>query len=61
LAKTTRKDLLQETIHVWQPDSFEPITLADAKTIIENTAAFFDLLAEWEKQETRKLGSKREN
>ena len=38
------KEFIQKTINVWQPYSKERLVEEDAREIIENTVALFDLL-----------------
>lgn len=53
------KEIIQETIQHWQPYSDTVLTDEDAREIIENTVALFDLLNELDlKQQTNKKGGK---
>ena len=53
------KEMVQETIQHWQPYSDKVLTEEDAREIIENTVALFDLLNELDlKQQTDKKGGK---
>jgi len=44
------KELLEKTIEVWQKHSPYPLTLDDAREIVQNTVALFDLLEELEEK-----------
>ncbi len=51
----TSTDVLDCTLHVWQPWSRRPLTREDARIITANMSGFFQVLAEWaaEDQEPR--------
>lgn len=42
--------MIKETIEHWQPYSKEKLTEEDAREIIENTVALFDLLNELDRE-----------
>jgi len=44
------KEFIQKTLDVWQPYSKEKLTEEDAREIIENTVALFDLLGELDRK-----------
>jgi len=52
LTKTARKPegILDHTIAFWQPHYRQELTREDAREIIENTAGFFKILAEWDRK-----------
>lgn len=45
-------DFLEETQHVWQRYSQQPLTSEDAREIRENIVAFFSVLIEWAEKDT---------
>jgi hypothetical protein len=40
-------NLIDETITVWQPYSADPLTREDARQIMQNVTAYFDMLLRW--------------
>ena len=40
-------NLIDETITVWQPYSADPLTREDARQIMQNVTAYFDMLLKW--------------
>jgi len=44
------KDFLERTIEVWQPYSPAPLSLKDAREIIDNMTALFNFLIRHEKK-----------
>lgn len=60
MATRITEDFIKETIDIWQPDSSVPLTPEDAIAIIQNMAAFIDLLAEWEAKEIKRLAENKE-
>lgn len=44
------KKLLEKTIKVWQPYYSQPLTLEDAREIIDNLTEFMTVLAELDKK-----------
>lgn len=42
-----RLDLLTLTSQVWQPRAGRPLSREDAREIVQNTVAFFDVLIAW--------------
>jgi len=49
------KEMIHETIVHWQPYSKEKLTEEDAREIIENTVALFDLLDELDREQNKHL------
>ena len=47
MAKPDSK-LIQQTLEIWQPSYEEALTLEDARAMVANVAAFFDLLRDWD-------------
>jgi len=45
-----KKEVIDITTDFWQPYYRQELTEEDAKEIIENSAAFFGILAEWERR-----------
>jgi hypothetical protein len=43
-----QKDLIQETLALWQERYPDALSEDDAQQIITNTTAFFDLLSKWD-------------
>ena len=43
----TSADMLDRTVHVWQPWSGRPLTREDAREITANVSGFFKVLADW--------------
>ncbi|HXF90631.1 MAG TPA: hypothetical protein VNJ29_01730 [Candidatus Nitrosotenuis sp.] len=60
MAKRPSDNFIKKTIEVWQPDSSSTLTPEDAVTIIQNVAAFIDLLAEWEAKKIKRLAENKE-
>ncbi len=48
--------MIQDTITHWQFHSKEKLTEEDARDIIENTVALFDLLNELDLEQNKRLG-----
>lgn len=44
-------NMLDRTLAVWQPRSRASLTREDARQMVENTAGFFRILAEWARSE----------
>ena len=51
--RTTRQQLTEHTIAVWQPRLRRRLTNEDAREIAENITGFFTVLAEWSRRERR--------
>ena len=47
------RDLLDETIEVWQPYSTGPLTREDAREILSNVSGFFRVLRDWAEEDRR--------
>ena len=47
MAKSDSK-LIEQTLAIWQPGYEEDLTLEDARALVANMTAFFDLLGEWD-------------
>ena len=45
--------LLDRTLHVWQPRAKRPLTHEDARQIVTNFTGFFQILNEWKSAELR--------
>lgn len=45
-----KKEVIDISTDFWQPYYRQELTEEDAKEIIENSAAFFGILAEWERR-----------
>jgi hypothetical protein len=45
------EEFLDQTIKVWQPYSGRTLTHQDARDIATNMVGFFQLLAEWDREE----------
>lgn len=43
--------LLQKTIETWQPLSDRELKEEDARQMVENVTAFFELLEEWDRED----------
>jgi len=50
------KEMIQDTIEHWQSYSKEKLTEEDAREIIKNTVALFDLLNELDIEQVKKTG-----
>jgi hypothetical protein len=48
--------MIRETMDCWQPYSKEKLTEEDAREIIENTVALFDLLDELDRKYNKQSG-----
>lgn len=57
---TYSKELLEKTIDAWQPSSQEPLTMEDAREIVQNTVGFYSLLMKWEKEANEKSSKTKE-
>jgi hypothetical protein len=51
--RETRPNLLDDTLAVWQQRSRRQLSREDAREIAENISGFFNILAEWSRQEER--------
>lgn len=43
-------DLIKETQRLWEERTGVPVSEGEAEELIGNVAAFFDLLAEWDRE-----------
>jgi hypothetical protein len=44
---TSKDDLIEQTLRVWQPRLGRRLSREDGRQIVENITGFFGLLAEW--------------
>jgi hypothetical protein len=56
---TCSKELIQKTIDHWQPYSKEKLTEEDAREIIENAVALFDLLDKLDREQQKNITNAR--
>jgi len=54
--KERDQNIIQQTIDFWQSYYSQQLTDEDAHEIIENTAGFFKILAEWERKNQEQTG-----
>jgi len=48
--KKCKPDIIRQTIDFWQPYYHRTLSQEEVRDIIENTAGFFKILAEWERK-----------
>jgi hypothetical protein len=49
---TSKDDLIEQTLRVWQPRLGRRLSREDGRQIVENITGFFGLLAKWSRAET---------
>ena len=48
MGSNREKDLIQDTLAIWQGRYTDALSEDDAQQLITNTTAFFDLLSKWD-------------